>query len=100
LFLAGQLELVTKRRPKRRVKATNEALLARSELAHFSLAIVPDNAHTLHMHFAAEYREFAHEAMKWAKTAQSENERAIFLEMVRTWTEAAVALERKLEKIH
>jgi hypothetical protein len=49
---------------------------------------------------ADEYREFAQEAREWAKTAQSENERAIFLEMVRTWTEAAVALERKLEKIH
>jgi hypothetical protein len=53
------------------------------------------------MHPAAdEYREFAQEAMEWARTAQSENERAIFLEMVRTWTEAAVALERKLEKTH
>jgi predicted Fe-S protein YdhL (DUF1289 family) len=40
------------------------------------------------------------EAMEWAKTAQSDKERAIFLEMVRTWTEAAVSLERKLEKIH
>jgi hypothetical protein len=53
------------------------------------------------MHPAAdEYREFAQEAMEWAKTAQSDKERAIFLEMVRTWTEAAVSLERKLEKIH
>jgi hypothetical protein len=53
------------------------------------------------MHPAAdEYREYAAEAMEWAKAAQSEKERAIFLEMVRTWTEAAVALERKLEKLH
>jgi hypothetical protein len=43
-----------------------------------------------------EYREFADECMGWAKTARSDKERAIFLQMAGTWLEAAVALERRL----
>jgi hypothetical protein len=43
-----------------------------------------------------QFREFADEAADWARTARSDKERAIFLQMARTWLEAAVALERKL----
>jgi len=41
-----------------------------------------------------QFREFADEAADWARTAQSDKERAIFLQMARTWLEAALALER------
>ena len=44
-----------------------------------------------------EFREFAKESMDWARTARSDQERAIFLRMTQTWLEAAIALERKLE---
>jgi hypothetical protein len=39
-----------------------------------------------------EFRAFADEAMDWARTAKSDKERAIFLQMARTWLEAAEAL--------
>jgi hypothetical protein len=38
---------------------------------------------------AKEYREFAHECMGWAKTARSDQEQRIFLQMARTWLWAA-----------
>ena len=38
---------------------------------------------------AKEYREFAEECMGWAKTARSEQERQIFLQMAQTWLWAA-----------
>ena len=44
---------------------------------------------------AAEYRAFADECMGWAKTARSDRERRIFLQMVETWLEAAAIAERK-----
>ena len=42
---------------------------------------------------AREYREFADECMGWAKTARSERERQIFLQMAQTWLWAAARLE-------
>jgi hypothetical protein len=41
-----------------------------------------------------QYREFADEAANWAKAARSDKECALFLQMARTWLEAARALER------
>jgi hypothetical protein len=43
-----------------------------------------------------EFHAFVDEAMDWARTARSDKERGIFLQMARTWQEAATALERKL----
>jgi hypothetical protein len=43
-----------------------------------------------------EFRAFADEATDWARTAKSDRERSIFLQMTRAWLEAAEALERKL----
>jgi hypothetical protein len=43
---------------------------------------------------AKEYREYADECLDWAKTAKSDKERQIFLQMARTWLEAAVRRER------
>lgn len=45
------------------------------------------------MSSAKEYREFARECMDWARTARSEQERAIFTQMAQTWSEAAARLE-------
>jgi hypothetical protein len=42
-----------------------------------------------------EYREFADECLGWAKTARSDRERRIFLQMAETWLEAAVLAERR-----
>ena len=36
-----------------------------------------------------EYRDYADECMDWAKTAKSDRERAIFLQMAQTWLHAA-----------
>jgi hypothetical protein len=36
-----------------------------------------------------EYREFAGESLDWARTAHSDRERQIFLQMARTWLAAA-----------
>jgi hypothetical protein len=46
------------------------------------------------MSSAKEFREYADECMDWARTARSERERAIFLEMAQTWMAAAARLER------
>jgi hypothetical protein len=45
------------------------------------------------MSSAKEYREFARECMDWARTARSEQERAIFTQMAQTWVEAAARIE-------
>lgn len=45
---------------------------------------------------AKECREFGNECLDWAKTAKSEREREIFLEMARTWLYAAANLEGRL----
>jgi hypothetical protein len=42
---------------------------------------------------AKEYREFADECMGWAKTARSDQERQIFLQMAQTWLWAAARLD-------
>jgi hypothetical protein len=40
-----------------------------------------------------EYREYADECVGWAKTAKSDKEREIFLQMAHTWREAAARAE-------
>jgi hypothetical protein len=42
-----------------------------------------------------EFRAFADEAADWARTARSDKVRGIFLQMARTWLEAAETLERR-----
>jgi len=42
-----------------------------------------------------EYREFANECMGWAKTARTDRERDLFLDIAKTWLEAAVRLEAR-----
>jgi hypothetical protein len=42
---------------------------------------------------AREFRAFADECMEWAKTAKSDREREIFLQMAQTWLQAAVLRE-------
>jgi hypothetical protein len=37
-----------------------------------------------------EYRDYAGECLDWARTARSERERQIFLQMAQTWLAAAV----------
>jgi hypothetical protein len=39
-----------------------------------------------------EYRQFAEECMQWARAAESDAERKAFLDMARSWTQAASAL--------
>jgi len=39
---------------------------------------------------AEEYRAYADECLGWAKTARTETERQIFLQMAQTWLRAAV----------
>ena len=43
-----------------------------------------------------ELREYADECIGWARSARTDNERDIFLQMARTWTEAATRLEGTL----
>ncbi len=38
---------------------------------------------------AKEYREYAEECMGWAKSARTDKERVTFLEMAKTWLQAA-----------
>jgi hypothetical protein len=42
-----------------------------------------------------EYREYADECPGWAKSAKSDREREIFLQMAQTWLEAANLAEAK-----
>jgi hypothetical protein len=42
-----------------------------------------------------EYRKYADECLGWARTARSDRERAIFLQMAQTWLEAIVRLEAR-----
>jgi hypothetical protein len=51
------------------------------------------------MSSANEFREFARECMDWAKTARTERERAIFLQMAETWLDAAMRLEPRAETL-
>jgi hypothetical protein len=45
------------------------------------------------MSSAKEYRANADECMDWARTARSERERSIFIQMAQTWLHAAMLLE-------
>ena len=45
-----------------------------------------------------EYREFADECMHWAKTARSDREKRIFLQMAETWLNAAVLADRREQR--
>jgi hypothetical protein len=45
-----------------------------------------------------EYREFADECMHWAKTARSDREKRIFLQMAETWLKAAVLADRREQR--
>jgi hypothetical protein len=44
---------------------------------------------------AKEFREYADECLGWAKTAKSDKERKIFLQMAQAWLEAAHLWEAK-----
>jgi hypothetical protein len=39
------------------------------------------------------FREYSEECLGWARTARSDRERGIFLQMAQTWLEAAIRLE-------
>jgi hypothetical protein len=45
---------------------------------------------------AEEFRDYADECLGWAKTAKSDREREIFLQMARTWLEAAAIASGKI----
>jgi hypothetical protein len=49
----------------------------------------------LRMSEAAEYRALADECLGWAKSARSDRECRIFLQMAETWLEAAAIAERR-----
>jgi hypothetical protein len=42
-----------------------------------------------------EYREFADECLHWAKTARSDREKRVFLQMAETWLKAAVVADSR-----
>ena len=46
------------------------------------------------MSSAAEYRELAEECLGWARTARSDRERRIFLQMAEAWLDAATRSEK------
>ncbi len=46
-----------------------------------------------------EFREFAQECLRWADETKSEQHRQVLLEMAKTWTQAALQLERSLALI-
>jgi hypothetical protein len=45
-----------------------------------------------------QYREFADECIHWAKTARSDREKRIFLQMAETWLKAAVLADRREQR--
>ena len=45
------------------------------------------------MSSATEFYDYARERIGWARTARSERERAIFVEMAQTWLAAAARVE-------
>jgi hypothetical protein len=62
------------------------ALFLRSKSAHLGTCVVSS---------AEEYSAYANECLGWAKSARTEEERNAFLEMAKTWMNAAlVAKER------
>jgi hypothetical protein len=48
------------------------------------------------MYAAQEYRHFMKECLRWAATARSEEERGTYLQMAKTWHEAALELEQSV----
>jgi hypothetical protein len=42
------------------------------------------------MSSAKEYREYADECMGWAKSAKTDHERDLFLQMAKAWMDAAL----------
>jgi hypothetical protein len=42
------------------------------------------------------YRQFMADCLRWAKAARSENDRESYLQLARTWHEAALHMERGL----
>jgi hypothetical protein len=51
------------------------------------------------MSSAKEFREYARECLDWAKTARTERERAIFMQMAETWIDAALRLEPEVVRL-
>ena len=47
-----------------------------------------------------EFRDFANECLDWAKSAKSDSERNIFLQMAQIWLEAAVRSEAGPTRVH
>jgi hypothetical protein len=45
---------------------------------------------------AEEFRQYAEEAMRWARKSQTEQEKQALMDLARTWTQAAVHRERIL----
>ena len=64
--------------------------------AGFALGVVEGAIRERIVSSAKECREFGSECMEWAKTAKSDRERQIFLQMARTWLYAAASLEGRL----
>jgi hypothetical protein len=48
---------------------------------------------------AKEFRDNADECMGWVRTARSDRERAIFLQMAETWLQAAARADGRLERV-
>jgi len=42
------------------------------------------------------YRQFMADCLRWAKAARNEKDRATYLQLARTWHEAALEIERGL----
>jgi hypothetical protein len=48
---------------------------------------------------AKDFRDNANECMDWARTARSDRERAIFLQMAETWLQAAARVDGRQERV-
>jgi len=46
-----------------------------------------------------KYREFADECVGWAKTAKSDREREIFLQMAQAWAQAATTAALRSDEV-
>jgi hypothetical protein len=42
---------------------------------------------------ADQFRQYAEEAMRWARQSKTENEKQALLDLARTWTQAALRSE-------
>jgi hypothetical protein len=47
-----------------------------------------------------EFRQYAEEAMRWAGRSKTESDKAILLDIARTWTQAALYRERVVVANH